>query len=90
MNKAELVNRMAEIANLPKTTAEKALNAFMEAVTESLKNGEKVTLVGFGTFMVVERAERMGRNPRTGEQIKIPARKVVKFKPGSKLEEAVE
>ncbi len=89
MNKAELVNKMAEIADLPKVTVEKALNAFMEAVTETLKNGEKVTLVGFGTFMVVERAERIGRNPRTGEQIKIPARKVVKFKPGSKLEEAV-
>ena len=89
MNKAELVNKMAEIADLPKVTAEKSLNAFMEAVTEALKAGDKVTLVGFGTFMVVERAERMGRNPRTGEQIKIPARKVVKFKPGSKLEEAV-
>lgn len=89
MNKAELVNRMAEIADLPKVTAEKALNAFMEAVTEALKAGDKVTLVGFGTFMVVERAERIGRNPRTGEQIKIPARKVVKFKPGSKLEEAI-
>ncbi len=89
MNKAELVAKMAEIADLPKVTAEKALNAFMEAVTEALKEGDKVTLVGFGTFSVSQRAERMGRNPRTGEQIKIPARKVVKFKPGSKLEEAI-
>ncbi len=89
MNKAELVSRMAEIADLPKVTAEKALNAFMEAVTEALKRGEKVTLVGFGTFMIAQRAERVGRNPRTGEQIKIPARKVIKFKPGSKLEEAI-
>ena len=89
MNKAELVSRMAEIADLPKVTAEKALNAFMEAVTEALKAGDKVTLVGFGTFSLAERAERVGRNPRTGEQIKIPARKVIKFKPGSKLEEAI-
>ena len=57
----------------------------MEAVTEALKSGEKVTLVGFGTFMVAERAARTGRNPQTGEKIEIPARKVVKFKPGSKL-----
>lgn len=89
MNKAELVNRMAEIAEIPKVTAEKALNAFIEAVTEALQAGEKVTLVGFGTFMIQKRAARVGRNPRTGEQIKIPARKVIKFKPGSKLEEAI-
>ena len=80
MNKAELVNKMAEIADLPKVTAEKALNAFMEAVTEALKAGDKVTLVGFGTFYVVQRGERRGTNPRTGEPIKIPAKKSVKFK----------
>ncbi len=89
MNKAELVAKMAEISELPKVTVEKALNAFMEAVTEALKEGDKVTLVGFGTFSVSQRAERMGRNPRTGEQIKIPSRKMVKFKPGSKLQEAI-
>ncbi len=89
MNKAELVAKMAEISELPKVTVEKALNAFMEAVTEALKEGDKVTLVGFGTFIVSQRAERMGRNPRTGEQIKIPSRKMVKFKPGSKLQEAI-
>ncbi len=87
MNKAELVSRMAEISGMTKVMAEKALNAFMEAVIEALKNGEKVTLVGFGTFMVAERAARKGRNPRTGEEIEIPAKKVVKFKPGAKLEE---
>ncbi len=86
MNKAELVSRMAEISGMTKAAAEKALNAFMEAVGEALKKGDKVTLVGFGTFMVTKRAARKGRNPRTGEEIKIPARKVVKFKPGAKLE----
>ena len=90
MNKAELVMKMSEISGLPRVKVEKALNAFLDAVTEALKEGEKVTLVGFGTFMVVERAERVGRNPRTGEQIKIPARKVVKFKPGTKLIESIE
>ncbi len=89
MNKAELVKRVAELAEVPKVTAEKVLNAFMEAVEEALAKGDKVVLVGFGTFQVVKRAEREGRNPRTGEPIKIPARKVVKFKPGKKLEEAV-
>ncbi|HFB84042.1 HU family DNA-binding protein [Thermosulfuriphilus ammonigenes] len=85
MNKAELVEKMAQLADVSKATAERSLNAFMEAVTEALKSGEKVTLVGFGTFMVAERAARTGRNPQTGEKIEIPARKVVKFKPGSKL-----
>ncbi len=89
MNKAELVSRMAAISGMTKASAEKALNAFIEAVTEALQKNDKVTLVGFGTFMVAERAARKGRNPRTGEEIKIPARKVVKFKPGSGLEAAV-
>jgi len=89
MNKAELVSRMAALSGLTKANAEKALNAFIEAVTEALKKEDKVTLVGFGTFMVAKRAARKGRNPRTGQEIKIPARKVVKFKPGSNLEAAV-
>jgi len=89
MNKKELIMTMAEIADLPRVTAEKALNAFIEAVTEALKEGDKVTLVGFGTFSVSQRAERMVRNPRSGEKMKIPARKVVKFKPARKLNERV-
>jgi len=90
MNKAELVKRIAEIAEVPKVTAEKVLDAFMQAVEEAVSKGDKVVLVGFGSFQVVTRAEREGRNPRTGKPIKIPAKKVVKFKPGKKLEEAAQ
>jgi len=89
MNKADLVKRMAEIAGTTKANAEKLLDAFMQAVEEAISKGDKVVLVGFGTFQVVTRAERAGRNPRTGEPLKIPAKKVVKFTPGKKLEEAV-
>ncbi|MFZ8831575.1 MAG: HU family DNA-binding protein [Thermodesulfobacteriaceae bacterium] len=89
MNKAELVKRMAEIAGTTKVNAEKLLDAFMQAVEEALANGDKVVLVGFGSFQVVTRAEREGRNPKTGEPIKIPAKKVPKFVPGKRLEEAV-
>ena len=90
MNKSELIKRMAEIAEVPKVTAEKLLDAFMQAVEEAIAKGDKVVLVGFGSFQVVKRAEREGRNPRTGEPIKIPAKKVIKFKPGKKLEEAAQ
>jgi DNA-binding protein HU-beta len=88
MNKAELVKRMAEIAGTTKVNAEKLLDAFMQAVEEALANGDKVVLVGFGSFQVVTRAEREGRNPKTGQPLKIPAKKVPKFVPGKKLEEA--
>jgi DNA-binding protein HU-beta len=88
MNKAELVKRMAEIAGTTKVNAEKLLDAFMQAVEEALANGDKVVLVGFGSFQVVTRAEREGRNPKTGEPLKIPAKKVPKFVPGKRLEEA--
>jgi len=90
MNKAELVKRMAEIAEVPKATAEKLLDAFMKAVEEAVSKGERVVLVGFGSFQVVERAGRNGRNPKTGEPLKIPAKKVVRFKPGKKLEMVVQ
>ncbi|OPL17103.1 MAG: hypothetical protein AVO38_05735 [delta proteobacterium ML8_D] len=90
MNKGQLVDRMAKSAGIFKTAADKALNGFMEAVTESLNKGEKVTLVGFGTFSVTKRKSRTGRNPRTGKPMEIPAKKVVKFKPGTKLSESVE
>lgn len=89
MNKADLVKRMAEIAGTTKANAEKLLDAFMQAVQEAISKGDKVVLVGFGTFQVVKRAARTGRNPRTGQPLKIPAKKVVKFSPGKKLEESV-
>lgn len=89
MTKSDLVTRMARDAGITKAAAEEALNSFLSAVKEALGAGDKVTLVGFGTFSVAQRAKREGRNPRTGEKITIPAAKVAKFKPGSKLREAV-
>jgi DNA-binding protein HU-beta len=89
MTKAELVSKIAEKAGLTKADSEKALNAFLSAVEETLISEGKLTLTGFGTFVVEERKERTGRNPRTGEEIKIPACKVVKFRPGKLLKEAV-
>jgi len=89
MHKGQLVDRMANAAGISKTAADKALNEFTVAVTDALQAGEKVTLVGFGTFQVTERPGRMGRNPRTGEMIEIKARKIPKFKPGSRLSESV-
>ena len=85
MNKAQLIEAMASKAGLTKAAAKEALDAFTEVVTKALKKGDKVALVGFGTFSVAQRSARTGRNPRTGETIKIKARKVSKFKPGSEL-----
>lgn len=85
MNKAELIAHIADSAELTKTSANAALDAFIEAVTKSLKKGDKVTLVGFGTFSVSKRAARIGRNPQTGKEIKIAAKKVAKFKAGADL-----
>ena len=82
MNKAELVAAMAEKAGLSKKDAEKALNACVESIEETLKAGDKVSLVGFGTFETRERAAREGKNPRTGEKIKIAASKAPAFKAG--------
>ena len=82
MNKTELVAAMAEKAGLSKKDAEKALNAFVESIEETLKEGDKVSLVGFGTFETRERAARDGKNPRTGEKIKIAASKIPAFKAG--------
>lgn len=90
MTKADLVNAMAEKAGISKTDAEKALKAFIDAVTEALKAGEKVALVGFGTFSVGERAARTGKNPQTGAQIKIAAAKSPKFKAGKALKDSVQ
>lgn len=85
MNKAELIEAMAKAADCTKTQAGEALDGFINAVTVALKKGDKVTLVGFGTFSVSKRAARVGRNPQTGKEIKIAAKKVAKFKAGKEL-----
>ena len=89
MNKTELVTAVAEAAGLSKKDTENVLKAFVNVVTEELKKGEKVQLVGFGTFEVGERAAREGRNPQTGETMSIAASKAPKFKAGKALKDAV-
>ena len=89
MNKSDLVEKMAKDCDISKAVAEKALNSVMDAISEAISAGDKVTLIGFGTFSVAERAAREGRNPQSGKTIKIAAKKVVKFKVGSKLADAV-
>ena len=89
MNKTELVAAMAEKAELSKKDAEKALKAFTETVAEELKKGEKIQLVGFGTFETSQRAARTGKNPQTGKAIKIPASTAPKFKAGKGLKDSV-
>lgn len=85
MNKAELISKIADDVNITRGQANAALDSFVDAVTRSLKEGDKVTLVGFGTFSVSERQARNGRNPQTGQSIKIKAKKVAKFKAGKEL-----
>jgi len=89
MNKTELVTAIAEKAELTKKDSEKALKAFTEVIAEELKKGEKIQLVGFGTFEVSNRAARTGKNPQTGNAIDIPASKAPKFKAGKSLKETV-
>ena len=89
MNKAELITSMAEKSQLTKKDAEAALKAFIDSVQQALENGEKVQLVGFGTFETRERAAREGRNPKTGETMTIPASTIPAFKPGSELKDIV-
>ncbi len=89
MNKAELVAAIADRTELSKKDAEAALKAFTDVVAEELKKGEKIQLVGFGTFEVSERAERVGRNPQTGAEMKIPASKAPRFKAGKALKDMV-
>lgn len=89
MNKAELIDAVADSADLPKASATRAVDALFNAVSAALKKGEQVTLVGFGTFLVRDRAARSGRNPRTGDEIKIEASKVPAFKAGKALKDAV-
>ena len=89
MNKAELVAEIAKKSGLTKASAEKALKAYIDATTKELKKGGRVVLVGFGSFSLAKRAARTGRNPQTGKAIKIPAKKVVRFKPGKELSDKV-
>lgn len=89
MNKSELIEAVAESAGISKAAAASAVDGFAEAIKGALKKGDQVTLVGFGTFTVRERAARSGRNPRTGETINIPASKVPGFKAGKALKDAV-
>jgi DNA-binding protein HU-beta len=89
MNKAQLIDAIAANAGLTKADSKKALDAFIKATTQALKKGDRVALVGFGSFSVAKRSARTGRNPQTGKEIKIPAKKVVKFKAGSDLADVV-
>lgn len=89
MNKSELIEAIANEANLSKKDAEAAVNAYTTVVTNALKAGDKITLVGFGTYEVRERAAREGKNPQTGEAIKIAAAKVPAFKPGKGLKDMI-
>lgn len=89
MNKAELIDAMADRAGITKAQATAALEQLVSCVSQALRDGEKVTLVGFGTFSVSDRDARMGRNPRNNEPIQITARKVARFKPGKQLADAI-
>jgi DNA-binding protein HU-beta len=90
MNKGDLINKVAESAGLTKGQAASALDAVLDSIEGALKDKDKVTLIGFGTFSVSERSARTGRNPKTGNEINIPAKTVVRFKPGKKLADSVE
>jgi len=89
MNKTELIDHIAASAEIPKVRATRALDAVLKAVTSTLKDSGSVTLAGFGTFSVGKRAARTGRNPRTGDQIRIAAAQVPKFRPGKALKDAI-
>ncbi|HOM99679.1 MAG TPA: HU family DNA-binding protein [Acidobacteriota bacterium] len=89
MNKGELVDAVAKDTGLPKSQAQAAVDAVIDNITKALKKGQKVTLVGFGTFAVSKREAREGRNPRTGRPIKIPAKKVAKFAAGKSLKDSI-
>lgn len=89
MNKAELVDAIASDAKLSKADAKKALDGFINATSKALKKGDRISLIGFGSFSVNQRSARTGRNPQTGKEIKIAAKKVVKFKAGAELSKVV-
>ena len=90
MNKNDLVQSIASAAQISKVAAERGLNGMISTMAEAMEDGERVTLVGFGSFSIVKRAPRIGRNPKTGESIPIPPRKTVKFRPGKELTQKVQ
>lgn len=90
MNKSQLIDAIAKKSGLSKTDAKKSLEGFMETTRESLQSGDKIALIGFGTFSISERSAREGRNPQTGAKMNIPAKKVVKFKAGSELTDSIQ
>ncbi|MEX2460981.1 MAG: HU family DNA-binding protein [Paenibacillaceae bacterium] len=90
MNKSELISKVAELSELSKKDATKAVDSVFEAISEALKGGDKVQLVGFGNFEVRERSARKGRNPQTGQEIEISASKVPSFKPGKALKDSIQ
>jgi DNA-binding protein HU-beta len=85
MNKAELIDAIAQEASLKRADAKKLVDAFVKVTSESLAKGDKLVLLGFGTFSIIERGARVGRNPITGASLNVPAKKIVKFKPGAEL-----
>ncbi len=89
MNKADLIDKIAKDARISKTASSKALDSLVDGITRALKKGDRVALVGFGTFTVSRRKARVGRNPQTGEQIEIKARKVARFRPGKDLSSTI-
>ena len=89
MTKSELIDKIAKEAKVPRAAVERSINSFTATITEVLKTGDKITLPGFGTFQVSNRSARKGRNPRTGQEIDIPAAKIPKFKVGKGLKDAV-
>ena len=89
MTKSELIDKVAKEAKIPRAAAERAVNSFTASITEVLRQGDKITLPGFGTFLTSNRSARKGRNPRTGEEIDIPAVRIPKFKVGKGLKDAV-
>ena len=90
MNKTDLIKSIARSAQISKVAAEKGLNGMISTMAEAMEEGERVTLVGFGSFSIVERAPRLGRNPKTGESVPIPPRRAVKFRPGKELTQKVQ
>lgn len=89
MNKLDLVNAVAEKAGITKRDAERAVSALVQSIEEALRQGDRVSLVGFGTFEVRDRKPRVGRNPQTGQEIRIPAGRVASFKPGKSLKDSI-